>query len=490
MAARVHRGGRRRGRPLTAGFLALAVGLALAACDGDEEAGAERVAEPTAGQWDTWVLDSAEDIAVPPPPEDGSPEAEAELAEIAQLADDPPAAVLAAIERWGSEVPGAPWTEMMLEILSERSKQVPRSTRNYALVHVAMYDAVLAAWHWKYVYNRPAPDVDGVQRRADPGPDPSYPSEHAAVAGAASRVIAHLYPDRPAPRLDMLAEEAGQSRVVAGAATRSDVGVGLELGRQVAEGVIARAQTDGSDVEWDGTRPEGIGGGPEFWEPPPGRVVLPDDPLAATWDTWVLPSTDMFRPPPPPAYGSPEFVEAAEELVEIKENLTPEQLSIAMFWEGDEGTPLPGGIVIREALKDIRAADLTTPRSARGLALLTMALDDAALAAWDAKFAYWGSRPENAIRDLGLDPEWRADWPTPRFPAYPSGSAGYGGAAESVLSYLLPDRAEDFRERAEEQAISRLYAGIHWRYDHVSLDAGRQVGQLVVERAKADGADR
>jgi len=59
-----------------------------------------------------------------------------------------------------------------------------------------------------------------------------------------------------------------------------------------------------------------------------------------------------------------------------------------------------------------------------------------------------------------------------------------------VMDYLFPDAAATHEQRAEEQAESRLYAGIHWRYDAVSLDAGRRIGGLVVERAKADGADR
>ncbi|MCA1691029.1 MAG: vanadium-dependent haloperoxidase [Actinobacteria bacterium] len=127
---------------------------------------------------------------------------------------------------------------------------------------------------------------------------------------------------------------------------------------------------------------------------------------------------------------------------------------------------------------------------ARALALISIALSDAGVSAWDAKFTYWNPRPENGIRDLGLDPEWKPYLGTPRFPAYPSGSAGYAGSVEAVMSYLFPDNAAELKRRAEEQAMSRLYAGIHWRYDSASLDAGRKIGGLVVERAKADGADR
>ncbi len=102
--------------------------------------------------------------------------------------------------------------------------------------------------------------------------------------------------------------------------------------------------------------------------------------------------------------------------------------------------------------------------------MLNVAMADGGISVWDTRFAYWYPRPENAIRDSGVDPNWKPYLPTPRFPAYPSG------------------RAAEFKRRAEERAMSRVYAGIHWRFDAVSIDGGRQIGNLVVERAKMDGA--
>ena len=86
----------------------------------------------------------------------------------------------------------------------------------------------------------------------------------------------------------------------------SDVEAGLELGRQVAQQVIARAMADGSDAVWDGQMPTG----PGYWS-----GEKPHEPLGGTWQTWVLASGDALRPPPPLAYDSPEL---AAELREIK----------------------------------------------------------------------------------------------------------------------------------------------------------------------------
>ena len=475
------------------------ISLVVVSCGGDEAApGAPMSAappEPTAGRWDTWVLESPGDIVVAPPPEEGSDAFEADRSELERQTASPSPEVLASIQRWSGGLPTAPWTETAFDFVSQAAKDPPLSSRNYALVHVAIHDAVVAAWHNKALYGRSAPQ--GVETAMPAGTDPSYPSEHAAIAGAASRVLAQLYPNQSALRLEEMAEEAAASRVQAGTNTPSDVAAGLDLGRQVAERVLEKARTDGADRPWDPTRPPGIGRGPAFWEPPPGSDSPPISPQAGGWDTWVLKSGSQLRPPPPPAFGSADFEVAARELIDMQKNLTPEQEELARFYEGAEGSELPAGIVLRVVTDDLLRAStagpveqrLSTPRVTRALALVSVALADAGIAAWDAKFTYWNPRPENAIVDLGLDRRWKPLLPTPRFPAYPSGSAGYAGAAQEVMTYLFPEDAATFERRAHDQAESRLYAGIHWRYDSASLETGRQIGRMVVERARSDGAD-
>jgi membrane-associated phospholipid phosphatase len=108
---------------------------------------------------------------------------------------------------------------------------------------------------------------------------------------------------------------------------------------------------------------------------------------------------------------------------------------------------------------------------------------------WDAKYTFWSPRPDTVIRDLGLAPRWKPYLKTPFFPSYVSGHSAFSAAAAEVLAYLFPDRAREFRARAREAAMSRLYGGIHFRSDNeVGLRMGRELGQLVVKRAKRDGA--
>ena len=482
----------RGGRTTRAGVAALVLCSALAGCgDGDGGNTSAVPAEPNAGTWHTWVLASPSDISVPAPPKKGSEKAKSDAEELKNAAKDRSPEVMNTINKYSGALPTDPWMALAFDYVSKSEKNPPLSSRNYGLVSVAMSDAVVAAYHWKYKY-----DVDppGVKRAIPASADPSYPSEHAAIAGAASKVLAYLYPNQPALRLDEMAEDAATSRVQAGTNTRSDVEAGLALGRAVAEKVIAYGKADGSDRPWDGKRPAGIGTGAAFWNPPPGSVSPPVAPMAATWKTFTLERNDQFRPQPPPAYNSAAFKASAQKLIDIKKNLTDEQKAIAKFWEGTEGTNLPAGIVNDVYFKDLRElataakpdSRATVPWLTRAVAMLNVAMSDGGVSVWDAKYAYWYPRPENAIRDSGIDRTWTPQLPTPRFPAYPSGSAGYAGGAEAVMSYLIPSKSTEFTRRAEEQAVSRQYAGIHWDFDAVSLGGGRSIGELVVDKVRGD----
>lgn len=473
-------------------ILTLLLATAAAGCGGggddDEEGAGEsrqtaNVAEDV-GQWDTWVLSSGDQIDVPPPPEGAAAEADAD--EAADAVAGLSAEAQAAIERWATEPAGSPWQAEHLRVVAERAKDPLQASRGYALMSVAMYDSMVAARHWKDVYDRPPPAPGPTEAPAER--PSSYPSEQAAIAGAASALLAYLNPELPAARFDEMAEEAAMSRVWAGASFPSDVEAGLELGRQVAEEVIAYAEADGSHATWDGSRPAGIGTGPEQWSPPPGAVSPPTQPLGGTWDTWVLESGAQLRPPPPPVYGSPEFLAEADAVVAARASLTAEQQAIADRWAGGQGTPLPPGIWTQIAVEAVGRHELGTPESLRAQALIGVAIADAGVACWDAKFAYWSPRPINAIRDLGLDAAWEPYLRTPLFPSYTSGHSTYSGAASEVLAYLFPDEADELRAQATEAAVSRLYGGIHYPVDNeVGLDMGREIGRMVVDRAGAAG---
>jgi membrane-associated phospholipid phosphatase len=476
----------RRMRGAVVGAVALA--LVAGACGGGDDkktaaASGGIGAEVKAGDWKTWVLTSADQIKVPAPPKSGSAEAKAEVTELKDLAAKRTAQVEAEAHKWSDYPSLEPWVKENMQLVSEQSKNPPLASRGYGLVSAAMYDAIVATYHWKYVYKREAPTATNSVVPA--GADPSYPDDHAAIAGAASRVLAYLFPEKAAAAYDQEAEAAAESRVDAGVNYRSDVDAGLALGRAVADIVITRARADGSDKHFEGQIPTGT----DHWAPDPGTSTGPTEPLAGTWKTWVV-NPSAIRPGPPPAYGSPQFAKEAQEVADVTKNLTADQKRIADFWKDGGGTPLPPGHWNQIALDVVKAQQLSAPKVARTFALLNIALSDAGEAAWDAKYAYWSPRPINAIRNLGIDANFTPYVrPTPSFPSYVSGHSTYSAAASQVLGYLFPDQAKNFDTMAQEAAMSRLYGGIHFRSDNeVGFTLGSKVGQQVVDKARQDGA--
>ena len=110
------------------------------------------------------------------------------------------------------------------------------------------------------------------------------------------------------------------------------------------------------------------------------------------------------------------------------------------------------------------------------MALLSVAIYDATLAAWDSKYAY------NRPRPTAFDPSLTAALQNPQSPSYPSEHAVVAGAASTVLAYLFPDKADDFKTRAEEAVQVWVQAGVHYPSDvKAGLELGRAVGALVVE---------
>jgi membrane-associated phospholipid phosphatase len=464
------------------GALALVAALLLVGCGGNDDTRSTD-AEPTAGRWHTWVLSAPGDVVVPAPPTRGSAAARADLDVLQRLRRTRTPAMARAARAAARRSPIEPWMNVNFELVANRAKDPVAASRAYGLLSVAMYDATVAAWNAKYRYHRAPPTAVGAL--AAPGPDPSYPSEHAVIAGAASRVLAYLYPERPAAALDAMARQLARERVVAGLNYPSDTRAGLQLGRSVADAVIAHAKRDGADREWNGERPHTKGS----WEPPPGSLARPVSPAAGGWHTWVMTSGREFRPPPFPAYGSAAYRAQARAVADAKLHLTAKQRKAALFWAGGQGTALPPGIWNQVVLGYLRREPQSIPRQTRILALLNVAQADAGIASWDAKYAYWVTRPQNSIRDLGIDKAWKPLIKTPFFPAYISGHATYSGAAAEVMAYLFPKDAKLFRAKAKEAADSRVWGGIHYPLDGTEgLRVGRRIGALVITRARKDGA--
>jgi len=167
------------------------------------------------GSWKTWVIASGREFRATPPPNDAA--TATELNELKNLANKRDATAMDLIAYWNVGPPSYRWHEIALSETMRNNLSWNFAMRHFALLHVAIYDALVAAWDSKYEYGRKRPsEVDGKLTTALPSPrSPSYPAEHAVAAGAAAEVLSYIFPDR-ASDFAAKAEEAGRSRVLAG----------------------------------------------------------------------------------------------------------------------------------------------------------------------------------------------------------------------------------------------------------------------------------
>jgi membrane-associated phospholipid phosphatase len=365
------------------------------------------------------------------------------------------------------------WNEIARDLVAKHRTSAPMASRVYALLSVAQYDGLVFAWKEKYRHKRAAPLI---KPDVPVTGDPPYPSEHAVVAAASVAVLAYLYPGE-APFLEEKARQHVRSRIDAGASDASDVSAGERLGLEIAQAVILRAQADRSDMKAAVAMPAGTG----RWVS--STRSAPIEPAWGGVQPWLMSSPLAFRPPPPPAYRSPQFTVALAEVRRHAEARSAEDARTVALWADGAGSYTPAGRWNRIAADLIAKHRLNEIRGARVLALLNMALMDTGIANWESQYHYGVMRPSQV--DPGIVPLV----PLPNSPSYPAGHASVSAAGAEVLGYLFPAEREALRATAVEAAKSRVLGGIHYSFDNdAGLTLGRAVAQLVIERSRGDGA--
>src|SRR6186997_2157081 len=414
--------------------------------------------EPEAGNWKTWFITSGKDYRLSAPSSYKN-----EIPEVLARQRNLDTKTNQQIIFWNAGSPGYHWQEMMNKLWAVDTGRYGALAN--MLLGVAIYDATIAAWDTKYAYKRPRPFVaDNKIKIYTVKPEsPSFPCENSVAAGVAVTIFSHFYPAM-ADSVKKLAQQQMDSRIAAGVAFPSDTRAGFELGRKIAEKEIEQTKDYVSTAAWDGKVPDK----PGSWR---GKFAML--PLAGKNKTVVLESGSEFRPGPPP-----DFAKEMEEMKNYKQ--TFRSLSNAFYWANQSW-------FMDNLSKKIfeNNLHLNPPRAARINAVVNVTSYDAFVACWDAKYTYWGIRPNQY--DTTFRP---AILMTPPFPGYPSGHAAISGAMAEIYSYFFPDEKDVFRQKAKEAAESRFQAGIHFRTDNeVALELGRKVAVKVLQRVKADGAD-
>jgi len=369
----------------------------------------------------------------------------------------------------------------------------PYASRSYAYVSAAQYDALVAAWNYKKLYNRAAPyKFDSTILALVPKSDlPSYPSEDAVVEGAAVEILKLLFPTEIA-YVQQRADEHKLYRMMAGANVRSEIEAGEALGKQVAQKFAARARTDkagaaiGTAAYWKQLETDAIAKGEDCWislESPKRPPMLPlfCKVLPFLFDTLTVVA---MRPPAPPSTKSVQFKNEVDEVLYYSKHNTRERTAIVHFWADGTGTYSPPGHWDAIASEEFVKENYSEVRWARNMALINMALMDAGIVCWDAKYFYFNPRPSQ------VNPDIKTVTGIPNFPSYTSGHSTFSAAAATVLTHILPNRGTKFFDMATEASMSRLYGAIHYRSDcEAGLASGSKVGEYAVKRARTDGAD-
>jgi PAP2 superfamily len=354
--------------------------------------------------------------------------------------------------------------------------------REMAMIHIAMFDA-----------------VNSIERRYHPYlallPTPKTTSQDAAAASAAATVLIGLHPDKAADIKAALAADLPNS-LDSGA--KSD---GIKLGEDIGQKVLQARAGDGANAP-DSYRPKTS----------PGVYVPTASMVGSVWPSmmpFVLTKPSQFRPPPPISLASEEWAADYNELKALggktSTGRSAQATETARFWlmVGPPAYyPIPRQLI---AAKQMSLID-----SARFMALFAIALTDAYIAVFDAKYHYDFWRPITAIRNGDIDgnpaterePTWQPIDNTPTHPEYPCAHCILSGAAAAVIESLLgsaeiPEvsltsstapgvthRWTNLRVFADEIANARIWAGFHYRFStRVGTEMGREIGQYVVQHA-------
>lgn len=371
------------------------------------------------------------------------------------------------------------WNNAVLDAIRADRTAPPIASRSLAILHTSIYDAVngIARTHEPYLV---------------PSAVPASASRVAAASAAAHQSLVSLFPSHTS------SFDALHTAILATIPNSPHKTAGLAWGEFVASQILAARATDGSNAI---VQPPGASG-PGVWIPTP-PAFLPY--LLPQWGfvaPFAISSSSQFRPPGPPSLDSQRYAADYEEVKQlgaaVGSTRTEDQTEIALFWADGAGTETPPGHWNSIAQTIAETRDTTLEENARLFALLNVAMADAAICSWDAKYTYHFWRPVTAIAFAEPQLNWRSFIVTPPFPDYTSGHSTFSAAAATVFplffgtedlpfttgSDFLPGVYRSFstcQDAAEEAALSRIYGGIHFRSaSEDGLQAGTSIGEWTV----------
>jgi membrane-associated phospholipid phosphatase len=357
------------------------------------------------------------------------------------------------------------WQEQIRALV--RANVVPPTVagRMFAALSVAQYRAIIA------VDEDLGPEGTLKASGFGAGGRSLYEARRGAVSGASVEVLSFLFPAAAAALEEQVETDAAFNKEkVHPSFTR-----GLAIGRATGDEMIDHLQNDGFSQPFTGTIPVC----PGCWIPAPN--VPPGGANLGGVTPYLVNSTSQFRSADPPPFGSPQFNTDLEEVRAIAANRTPQQVASALFWASAGGTgATPFGYASQVAADYIDEAGLNERAATHVFALMHAAQFDAQLTCFETKYHYFVIRPSQ------VPPGNSLVIPLPNYPAYPSGHACLMSSGARVLEHFFPAHTTELESNVTEAGLSRIYAGIHYRFDITAAwILGRAVADWAISHQEA-----
>lgn len=327
------------------------------------------------------------------------------------------------------------WNELTTNLAQKQKLSPPEFARAYTLVHIAIYNSILAK-----------------------GDKITTTSLIPIISIAASRTLQHIFPNYSS-MISLV-----RDKQISG--YTQDVNITTKESQQadkVADDVWNNALSDNSNLLWNRQIPVGKC----IW-----NGSHPVTPMAGSWKTYILKSGTEFQPTKPALCGSIVDIHELRQVYLASFHRSPEQISAVHYW-GDKSPPAIWNTILNHY---IQKNNMTIFDAAYSSAYLNVGMYDGFISCWHAKYIYWTARPFQRIANI------TTVITTPNFPSFPSGHSVISTVASEIMSELFPSDRVYLHSLSKQAGLSRLWAGIHFEQDIVAgMNQGLNIGKKIVE---------
>jgi hypothetical protein len=353
------------------------------------------------------------------------------------------------------------WNNLTTKLGIDEKLTPPEFARVYALVHISIYDSLIAATEGK----------EASLSYFDNGDNNKSSFYVNVIAEAVSNVLLYLFPNYAHDIIKLKSTQIGQFP------SNNDGNLSIKkasmIGHRVSQAIINYAETDNSDIVWNKNIITILSVKNSTncnW-----NGTNPVNPTAGFWKTYILKSGAEIQPKGPEPCGSEDDLLDLKETYEIWKHRTPNQIKAVHYW-GNKPPPVIWNSILNQHIQKYYK-NMSILDAAYVNAYLNVGMYDAFVSCWYTKYGYWSARPFQRV------PNITTEIPTPNFPSYTSGHSVISMVASRVLGEMFPNEKDYFHNQAIEAGLSRIWAGIHFKQDVIQ---GMNQGDKIADKALED----